>query len=223
MNRLDLRNLVKESTGRTDKDSLINSALDLAVSKVSAVRKWSQLKVGATAALAVSTSNVTLATDAVRLSEFRVLDGTSSYKLLIRSKEVVVARFPDVASMSDSRPFEGYLEGKILRVVPEADKAYTIAYSYYRLHPRLATDSDILLIDAADAAVVAYASYWTLLSGQRREDATVWLAIFRDELTDAIEADRVSATDILLRPFNETRPVPPDFFLDPFVRRTPGF
>lgn len=221
MDRAAARTLVESSTGRTDKTTLINSALDLGVVKVSTARLWSQLRVSATASLLVDTSSVALASDAVRLTELRVLDGTSSYHLQLRAKEWVVRRWPLTSSLNRAKPAWGYLEGKTLHVVPEADKAYTIGYSYCRLHPALTDDSDPLLIDAADAAVVAYAIYWVWFSLEQPETATSWKAVFEDELADAIKADHSSATEIFLLPYNEATPVQPNYWLDPFVKTTP--
>lgn len=221
MNRGAARTLVEQATGRVDKTALINSALDLGVSKVSTARLWSQLKVTASLTLALGTSSIALSSDATRVTQFRVRDGTASYKLAIRAQEWVKQRWPLTSSMTDAKPAYGYLVGKTLHVVPEADVEYTIDYDYYRLHPPLAEDSDLLLIDAADAAVIAYASFWTWLSLEQPENAAAWKATFDDELRDAISADKASATEIFLMPHNETVAVQPDFFLDPFVKHSP--
>ncbi len=221
MNRSAARTLVEESTGRTDKTSLINSALDLAVKEVSKAKLWSTMLVEDTVSLLIATSSIALATDANRIVELRVVDGSSSYKLQIRSRTFVIQRWPDVTALNDSKPAWGYFVGKTLHVVPAADQAYTIGYAYYRLHPALAADSDELLIDVADAAVIAYASYWVFLSLQQAEDAALWMATYKDRLGEAKEADHSSATEVFLRPYNEAVPVQPDYYLDPFVGHNP--
>jgi len=224
MDLVTARTAVRESTGRTDKDSLINIAINLAMTKISAARLWSQLKSDATGVILISTSSVALVADGLRFTEFRIIDGTNSYPLPIFIKEFVVKRFPDVATMAAARPACGYLQGKTLHVVPITDQAYNFAYSYYRNHPALVADSDLILFDGADAAVTAYGSYWVFLSLQQSEDAAGWLALFQDELAAVRALDKVTATDIVLQPFVGAvldRRVPPNFWLDPFIRKVP--
>lgn len=224
MNRAAIRNLVAESIGRTDgsKDSLINSAIDLAVVKVSLIRYWPQLQVAATVAIVLDDLSVALATDAIRVTEIRLTDGTSlAWRLKIRQKEWIVRRYPDPSFLSAGKPRWGYIENKTLFVLPKSDASYTIDYTYFRVHPALATDTDSPLIDGIDAAIVSYAIYWVFRTLQQLEDAKLAFQGFRDELSDAIRADRLSVEETIASPWNERMPVSPDYWLDPFVRSMP--
>lgn len=224
MDRAAIRNLVAESIGRTDgsKDSLINSAIDLAVSKISLARFWRQLQVAGSVDLLINTTSIALATDAIRVTEIRVNDGTNwAKKLPIRPKEWVVRRWPDVSILSVAPPTVGYIENKTLHVIPGADKEYTIVYTYFKLHPVLATDTDSPLIDGIDAAIISYATYWAFKTLQQLEDSKLSFQSYKDELADAINVDKLTVEETFASPWNEQVPVAPNWWNDPFQRSMP--
>lgn len=220
MNRLQIRNLVIETTGRDDKTTLINSAINIALNKVSAEHLWSDLMTEATATMTAGTNTLALASDLRRLIEFRVMDGLQSYKLIILPKSRVLGWFSDPTAYSNTKPRYGWLEGTTLSVVAPPDAAYECDYTYCRLHPDLDADDESVLIPQVDEAVVAYTTYWTFKSIEKHEDAQQWLGDYAILIRDAKKVDSSPAVE---RPGVERgsgHPLTPDFHLNPFIRGT---
>lgn len=222
--RLQIRDLVIENTGRSDKASLINSAIDIALEEISAGHLWSDLLVEATATLAVAAGSVTLATDLRRLTEIRVLDGTSSRPILMRKKTWLLQKFPNPSASSNAKPVYGYLEGTTLNVIPEADVQYPLEYTYYRTHPALAADGDSPLIRNISTTVIAYASFWVWNAIEREAEAKRWFLTYQTLFRSARELDRAdSAVKIEAEQRGQFRDVsaPVEYWLDPFARSAP--
>lgn len=223
MNRLEIRNLVIDTTGRSDKESLINSAINIALNKVSSSHLWNDLLTEASVTLVVDATSVSLESDVRRLVEVRVLDGTSSYKLRIRPMDWVVKMFPDLSVRSSGKPRHGYLQGTTLHFVPKSDDTYTVKYSYYKLHPDLINDTTSILILQADEAIIAYATHWVFKSLQLHNDASQWLGLFAIELANAKRADRSPAIEFVADQRGRNVSASGDYWFDPFVRSVPGY
>ena len=222
MNRAAVRNLVLEATKRTDKVALINSAIDLAVAEVSSQHLWSDLLVEDEVSLTTDEPSVDLETDLTRLMEVRLIDDTNSRPLLIRNKSWLVNRFPNIESQSSARPVYGYMQGTTLFVLPVPNSNYTVRYSYYRLHPALATDVDEILIRHADGAVAAYATFWVFKSLERHADAKEWLGTYVALLNSAKRVDKDNtAVKIKADQRGQDMPQVGEYWLDPFVDRMP--
>ena len=223
MTRATIRGLVEDAIGRTDKTSLVNSAIDIAVEEVSTQYRWSDLLSEDDVTMTIGTQSVALdATDLARITEIRVIDGTTSRPITIRSKSWVVTHFPNPSSVSSGKPAFGYLEGTTLFVVPLPDEAYTIRYSYYRLSPALTTDPQTVLVRHSGPAVVAYATFWVFQSIEKHEDAERWLATYLKVLESAKTADKENS--VVKQVFDQRGQVfvSGDYWLDPFVIGMPG-
>ncbi len=223
MNRKEIRDLVIETTGRSDKESLINSAINIALNKVSSEHLWNDLLTEASVTLTVDATSVALSSDVRRLTEVRIIDGLSSYRLQVRPMSWVVKMFPSLSSHSSGKPRYGYLQGTTLNYIPKSDSTYTTTYSYYKLHPDLSDDITGILILQADETVIAYTTYWVFRSLQLHDDANQWLASFLVELTNAKRADRSAATEYIADQRGRQVSVPGDYWLDPFVHGVPGY
>ena len=184
---------------------------------------WSDLQVGATATFTVGQTTLALASDMRRLTMVLVLDGLSSYRLTLLNKTQLKSRFPDFTAWTNQKPRFGYIAGTTLTVVPPPSEALTVDYTYYRLHPALANDAAILLITQADEAVIAFTTYRLFKAIQQHDDAKEWLIDYAIFLKDAISADRSPATELMAEPRGRGRPVPVDYWLDPFVQHVPGY
>lgn len=223
MNRAEIRALVIDHTGRSDKTALIDSMINTALKKVSAEHIWRDLLTEASVTMIPAQSFVDLVATLRRLSEVRIIDGLNSYKLIVRTKSFLIERWPDFDSQADGKPRFGYLEGVRLHLVPPPDEALTLRYSYYRRIADLTDDTTDIVIDIADEAVVAYATYRVFKSLQQHEDAALWFADYEELMKDAKMMDRSTAVELhgVPRDFWGT-PIPTDYWVDPFLRRTPG-
>jgi hypothetical protein len=221
MNRAEIRALVIEHTGRDDKVSLINSMVNVALKKVSSEHLWNDLHEEGTAVFTIGSNTVALASDLRRLAEVRVLDGLSSWKLLIRPKSFIVKMYPDITAYSNAKPRFGYREGTTLYVVPAPDVAYDLAYSYYRRQPDLADDATDIAAEITEDCVVAYVTYRVFKSVGQHEDAAQWRVDYQDLLAAAKALDRAPAVEHAAEPRGRGRPVPEDFYVNPFIKETP--
>lgn len=222
MTRETLESLVLEATGRTDKTSLIRTAIDLAVEEISTQRMWTDLQTEAEATLTADEPSISLAEDVTRVTEIRLIDGTLSRPLIIRAKNWITQYFPDPESRSSGRPAYGYLEGRTLHLVPVPDDAYVIRYTYFPLHAALESPTSPLLIRAASRAIVAYATFWIFQSLEKHEDAKRWLDSYFSLLESAKKVD--SGDSVINRQADARGSLPAnsgDYWLDPMVRSAP--
>lgn len=219
MNRQEIRELVIDATGRTDKVSLINRAINLAVAEVSSQRLWTDLQTEADVSLTEGVRYVDLGVEVTRVSEIRLLDGESSGPLDIRPKDQVISLSPYPENASTSKPRMGYLEGTKLYLVPVPDDDYTIRFTYYKLHPALDNDTDEVLIRHAATAVVAFATLWVFKSLEKLEDEQRWLATYVNLLNSAKKVDKDNTVVIRqAQPYGQTKTLSGNPQLDPFVR-----
>lgn len=222
MNREAIENLVIEATRRTDKVSLIRSAINIAVEEVSSQRLWSDLMTEATVALAEGEGSVDLASDVARIVEIRVMDGLQSQPLEVRPKTWLITRVPDPSSHAVGRPCHGYLEGTTLHVLPWADDDYDLNYTYFRRHPELSASTDEVLIRCASSAVVSYAIYWVFKSIEKHEDAREWMASYGHHLASAIKVDKANSVVRFQADEHGTLGrYPGSYWLDPFAKEMP--
>lgn len=220
MNREALEELVYESTGRRDKASLTLSALNLAVVEVSKARLWSVLQTEADVTTTANVASVALDSNAERISEIRLIDGLNSVPLCIRPKTWLTQHIPYSGSYSASRPVWGYLEGKTLVLFPIPDAAYTIRYTYYKIHPSLDTNTSELLLDHLSAAVVAWATSWVFKALEKFEESDRWLRLAQSLVSDAKGFDAANSV-ITYRTTGRDEAVPSSMtpWLDPFAKR----
>lgn len=220
MNRAEIRNLVIDHTGLTNKVSLINSMITAALKKVSAEKDWGDLLTEASVSTIVDVETVVLATGLRRLTEVRLIDGLSSYEIEVRPKNWIVERWPDLSALASSRPRYAYLQGINLHLVPPPNTIWTIKYSYFKRAADLTNETTELVPDIFDEAVIAYATYRTFKSVQMHEDAIVWFADYREAIKDAKRMDTSSAIQRKATPRGYGQAIQSNYNLDPFVRRT---
>lgn len=223
MNRQEIENLVIEATGRSDKLALIRLAINLALTEISSQRLWSDLQVEDEVAISQSDLSAALASDVARVAEVRLIDGTSSRVLLIRPKTWLVQKCPDVASRPEGRPLFAYLEGTSLFFYPVPSQAYTIRYTYYKLHPALTLPTDSILVRQIESAVVAYTVFWLFQTLEQQENAKIWYASYQIFMRSAELVDKSnSAVQQVAEPrTNLGEYMPSEWWLDPFVQSNP--
>lgn len=223
MNRKTIRDLVISTTGRTDKDALINSAINIALNKVSSAHLWNDLLTEATVTLTIDAVSVALASDVRRLSEVRLIDGLNSYAIKVVPKTWLVQRYSDFTSYASTTPRFAYLQGTTLHYIPASDAVDTVKYSYYKLHTDLTDDTTNITILHAGEAVIAYTTHWIFKSLQLHEDAAMWLESFAIELNNAKRADRSPVIEYSAIPRGQGLLTPNEYWRDPFIKATPGY
>ena len=217
MNRAEIRTLMEAATGRTDKTTTFDSAINIALRKVSSEHLWNDLLTEDSKTLTTGTNTIVLATDTRRLSEVRVIDGLNSYRLIVFPKTKFSMMYPNPTALSNQKPRVAYLQGTTLHMAPPPDSTYTIKYSYYKLHADFTDNVTETDIPQADEAVVSYAIYWIFKSIEQYDSAVRWFADYEDQLKDAKRVDLSSAITVIATPRPSRTSINPDFWVDPFV------
>lgn len=226
MTRLEIRNLVIEATRRTDKVSLINSAINLGLEELSSARAWYDLMVQADLSLPLGTNGLALPSDFARGINARLIDVSSpllTISLRIRPKTWISQHFPYPEGRPPQKPVYGYIDNRTLYTIPLPWKDYTLRLDYCRLHPTFTLDTDVLLIRHAGPAIAAYATFWTFLSIEKAQEAQNWLSVYRNQLQTAMKLDRDNTiTKFEAEGRDEMGNVANwDYWVDPFVKSMP--
>ena len=222
MNRGDLRTEVQNNTGRTDKTTQINTALNLGIKEIAKRHYWGDLKISdtSTLSLTIGESSISLPSGFHQLIEARITDQSSvSYRLGIKPKVWVVDRVPDVDQLTNSKPTWGYVEGGTLNFAPPADAAYKVYITYYKLPSDFDSDSTSNPISTADMPLIAWTSAYIFDQIQEQEEAIVWRGRFEQDLRTSILADdRKPAITPQVESYSESKLQVATPWLDPFVR-----
>lgn len=175
MNRSDLRTEVIGITNRSDKTTLINNAINLALEDLYNRHDWFEARSQTDTVIAAGDYSVSLPSANARLLEARVLDVSDerSVKLDIRHKNAIIDRYPYPETMTQSWPRLGYTEGGSLFFYPPADDAYTIRMT--SIAPQQLSDdvTDIALLGLR-SALVSYACAHVYLSLEMLREADYW-------------------------------------------------
>lgn len=222
MNREEIENLVIEATGRSDKLTLIRSAIDIAIQELSAERLWIDLLTTADATVSAGAESVDLASDVARVTSVRLINDTLSYSIEIRPQTWIAQRFPNPSADPTNKPVYGYLQGTALYLIPLPDDDYTVRYSYYPVHSDLNASTDEITIRGADKAVMAYAIAFVFRSIEKFIEAEQWQSQYDKFLMSAKKLDKGN-TAILQQavPRSDCPPVMPGYWEDPLVQRMP--
>lgn len=190
MTRLQLRTLVEGNLGRSDKSTLVNSAIDLALGDISTENVFEVMKTSTSLTLTIGSTSVALPSDFYKLEQATLINGTQSFPFQIRTRSWFLRRFPNVSAYSASIPVYGYIQNSVLYFAPKALDNYTLNLNYSFLMPSLTSDSDSTLTTLIDGAVVAYATYYIFKSTQNYTDSREWYGEYQAQVRSAIMADR---------------------------------
>lgn len=222
MNREEIENLVVEATGRSDKLTFIRSAINISVRKFASEHLWSDLMTEGEVTVSAGSASASLASDVARVTEARIMDGTSSRPLIVRPKTWLIQRIPDPASRTAGRPCYAYLQGTELFIIPYPDVEYDINYTYYKMHPLLTASTSEVLVRLGDNAVLAHATYLTFKAIEKHEDAAQWMATYNEEVRTAKKLDKGnSITQHIADQHRSDRFPPGEYWLDPFQMESP--
>jgi len=127
--RLQLVSAVQDILGRIDKDDVILLGLDIALEDIKDRHVWNDLALQDTSIIE-DDGSVTLPTNFDKLIEARLIDGTSSYPITIRSSEFVRTNYPNPSEDSTGTPYLGFVEGGSLYFIPYSNDSYSIYMTY---------------------------------------------------------------------------------------------
>lgn len=212
LTRAQIETLVISNTGRSDKSTLISSAIDLALEEISNDHDWRAVRFESTSlTTTASTQTVDLSSLGImQLLSVRLIQGNdSSYLLNYISEEQFDKLIPDVTDLTDGFPKHCYVKGDTLYLGPRPDAAYSI---YVRYIKEL-VDGAENTIKGIDGALVAYVTAYVFGSIEKMELAQLWEQKYEKALIRARRADNRVRTR--KRPLTSQSPSPTPW-LDPF-------
>jgi hypothetical protein len=194
MTRQQLRELVRLNIARTDKDSLINSALDLAlVAALSANPEWSFLSTYADLPIVSGNGSLTLPADYGALIGATLLNGTQSFKFEIRTPDYIRSQFPAPDQYPTGIPEVGYIDGGLLYLIPYSNGSYNLRLYYTIDKTSFTSDADTSPSATIDEVLVSYATSYVFSSLQLHQDAMAWLQRHSLAFKTATSRDRTQA------------------------------
>jgi len=225
--RAALRTRVQNIVGRTDTNSttIIDDALDEALTEISLRHPFRELRSQSDLSIVADDLLIALPTGTFDIVELRLIDGVSSYPLILKSKKWVTELYPNIDADSTGKPELCYKEGSNLYLQPQCDGSYTIRITVLKLMDALDTDSEEPEVTSVDRAIVALASSIAFMSFEQFISSERWEAKFERALIVAIIADeRRIGEDIRHDEFDSRMVVfPPNYVNDPFFKWKPGY
>lgn len=222
MTRLEIRNLVIQNVGRTDKNDLINTLIDLGLVEIAKKHVFSDLELESDLSIDADDYSVALPAAGYTLLSVVVLDPASpdnGYPMEILDKQDFIPFHPRLSEETSGEPVQGYVEGNILYFGAPATGARTFAVTMYRMPIALASDSTENPIKTSDTALASWVTSMTFMALEQFDSSSFWLQRFHSvDLPGLIEADRrKSAVQRVRRGYGE---VPPRGFQSDFRRMT---
>jgi len=200
--RAELRALVISNLGnRTDKNTVINAALEEGLKHVSRLHFFRSLVSESDIAIVDAETYIDLPATTHQLLEARLIDGTASYPLVIKTKKWLVDRFPNIAEGPIGKPQYGYIEKNDLFLYPISDGSYSVRITVSTNPSFLSLDATENPIPVLDIALVCYATSYVMKSIQMFEYAAPWDLEFKNLLTSAILGDQKGPEVMQLQPF----------------------
>lgn len=207
----------QDNTKRADKGSVIQTGIDLALQRISALHPFRCLTLTAPLDVASGAVSVTIPSTVVRMIKAYWILNTNSWAIEVRPREYVLERYPNIdATLSSSYPTMAYLEGNILYLypIPNADGVIKVTYQYL---PTLVEGTDTLPVALLDEAIIAYATSWTFKSVQLWQDAAMWEQLFGAAIQTAILADKDQSIIEFKKDLSGGVSSSPDALHDPFA------
>jgi hypothetical protein len=191
MNRLQLREMVIANLGsRSDKNTIINSVLDMALARVLSTERWTFTNVDVSIDVEDGDSYVTLPNDCGKIMSLTLVDGTSILGVIEKNLDWFKRYLTTISTTTKSTPTICAQEGSILQIYPPADKAYSLNVSYM-LSTTLTSDSSTTPSPILDEPIIAYATAYVFKSLQMFQESSLWEQAYAQSLTHAIQINRM--------------------------------
>jgi len=196
MLRSDLRAaVINNAGGRSDKDTVINQGLDLGLKELTKLYDFKDLWTESDLTTTASVAYVTLPSTMSNLVEVRLINGTQSYPIAIKSKVWMVERWANISANNETFPSMGYEEGGLFYLFPVPDDAYTIRVTTVGEPADFAGDSTENPVPILDYSLICWASAFLFDSLEQFDRGTMWkqraeralrLAVSREKKTRKI-------------------------------------
>ena len=210
MTKDELRAVVKEVTGRDDKQTLINTALDLGLRDIA--RRHDFRCFVKTAALSASTHEVSLPSDFRKFLSLRANEASRAYMIELRNMGWVLKRFPHIEEHPEGNPIYSFIRGNTLVLAPRPKDTLTLSLVYVS-KPEFPAE------EAFDELLIAYAASYTFNGIGMVDVGRVWRQDYEMALHQAILDDKRTNEFLIHDGFQQTfEPQVLEPHLDPFRR-----
>ena len=216
--RKELRELVKPNLGgRTDKDTVINSALEAGLKYAINIHFFRSMINENDVEIVADDTYLTIPSTYFQLLECRLIDGTASYNIDIRPKKWITERWPNISERSTAKPIYGYIEGGKIYLYPVSNGSYTVRITTCDNPTFSSADATENPIPCLDDALVYYATAHVMKSLQMFELAASWDLEFARAFSAAKTGDMKGPEVYRLEPFGAEKPAVIEPYLDPFA------
>ena len=197
LTRAQLRAIVQKTTGQdsSDMESHINTSLDLGLRSLCSRYDFRDMRSEPDdLSIGADDESVSLPTGTHHLLEARLIDGTNSYRLSIKTKGWLTKRYPNISSRSTNRPVCAYIENGSLFPYPISNESYSIRLSVSIL-PTFASDSTELSVAVLESPLISWATAFIFEMMQQFESAPAWKQRSFLEFEEAKLSDMRDNTD----------------------------
>jgi hypothetical protein len=156
----------------------------------------------------------------------RLMDGTSSSLVRIKSKRWLQARWPDVTAISHGTPlhcYEDLSQGTYGRLYfyPVPDDIYTYRLTTTAYQGSFSGASDTADVPGLDNAIVAWATAYSFQSCEQFSNAQIWYGYAQQAVIAAIQADKRDHPERSGETELEPTTMSAEPWNDPFVMENP--
>lgn len=205
-------------SGRSDLGSQIADGITFALEDIGKRHHWNGLMSQSTVTIEVDDANVTLPTGSDEVFKAVLIDGLSSFPMLVIPKNRFLELYPSVDDAASGTPEIGYVENGTFYFSPKSSGDFSISFSIYT-YPAVGTSPSI---GGLDGVIVAGATAFVFASLERWESEAKWTTLYERRLAAAIRSDRKRpAQSNTMEASTPEAPLKGNFYDDPFVRRNP--
>lgn len=205
MTREELREVVVANTSRSDKETVINLALNLGQKRLAMLHDFMCLKATASD-IPISSGDLSVAIpDTVKsVVSVSLINGQQSYPVGLRSKEWFVKTYPNPSALvTGNTPRHAYVEGSSLYFAPTSNGTYAIRLDVNQWPTDFASDASTPSITGSDEALIAFATAYVFKSIGEIEEATIWNGEFNQAAVTLIgDDDRQPGVTHVAEPVN---------------------
>jgi len=166
---------------------------------------------------------VNLPTNTLHVVRARLIDGTSSQRIAIKTKGWLQDRWPNVASLACGVPKWAYEDKSLgrLYLYPVANENYTIRVTITQVRTSFAEDATACPVTGLDLALIAWATGYVFQAVEQFANAELWFQRARTAAMNAEQADRRSREELRAEDGADEEEglyLSAEPWLDPFVR-----
>jgi len=177
--------------GRTDKDEVIEMGIDLGLEgEIGQTRIFQSLvTIPADVDMVVDQDYVNLPSGTVKVLQALVVDGTSSFELVLRPRSLINRLYPAPEHSESSTPQTGFIMGSKLYLRPIPDEALAVRFSVFSLPSMPAKASGESSLAYLALCLIQFATFWVFQSTEFFQSAREWRAFFESSLRKLVEME----------------------------------